>query len=225
MPPRCHFILRFRHIFVNHLGKSTLFSTIFDSNKTNTNKLGSFSCFTHWGLNKMANILQKSFASEFSWMRGLEYNTEFYSNMFVRIWLMAELWLKWILTVHVPWLMWNPLCDIAIAQAVAWSGKIQWLRRNDYAMICWICGTKEREKTPLASILQKLGTEDITTVLRKWQFWWYGHVQHATSCIKSVSNFLIPSTRKQGRPRKTWSEWVKTNASNCGFDPEDRNAW
>ena len=37
------------------------------------------------------------------------------------------------------------------------------------------------------------------------------------SCIKSITNFQFPSTRKQGRLRQTWSECVKTNVSKCGL--------
>ena len=33
-----------------------------------------------------------------------------------------------------------------------------------------------------------------------------GHVQQATYCIKSITNFPLSSTRKKGRPHKTWSE-------------------
>ena len=29
---------------------------------------------------------------------------------------------------------------------------------------------------------------------------WYGHLQHATSCMKSVTDWAIPSTRQWGRP-------------------------
>ena len=34
---------------------------------------------------------------------------------------------------------------------------LEWLRRNDRAMICWICGTKDQDETPSASLLQELG--------------------------------------------------------------------
>ena len=55
-----------------------------------------------------------------------------------------------------------------------------------------------------------------------------GHVQRATYCIKSITNFQIPSTRKKGRPQKTWSECVKIDVNESGLagvDPLDRDAW
>ena len=39
------------------------------------------------------------------------------------------------------------------------------LRRNDCAMIHWICGTKDRVDTFSDSLLQKIGIKDITAVL------------------------------------------------------------
>ena len=35
-------------------------------------------------------------------------------------------------------------------------------RRNNRAMIRWICGTDDRDETTPASLLKKLGIEDIT---------------------------------------------------------------
>ena len=99
---------------------------------------------------------------------------------------------------------------------------------HDHTMIRWICGIKDRDETPSASLLQKLGTEDITSVLRCRRFRCYGQVQRATSCIKSITKLPLPSTRKKGRPQKTWSECVKTDVNMyglAGVDPLDRDAW
>ena len=55
----------------------------------------------------------------------------------------------------------------------------------------------------------------------------YGVLQRTMSCIKSITNFLSPSIRKQGRPRKAWSECVKIDVNQwgqAGFDPQDREA-
>ena len=89
------------------------------------------------------------------------------------------------------------------------------LRCNDRAMICWICGTKIQDETPSASLLKKLGIKDITAVDRSRRLRCYGHVQHATSCIKSVTDLPLPGPREKGRPRKTlvwmsqdWYQWM-----------------
>ena len=102
------------------------------------------------------------------------------------------------------------------------------LRRNDCAMIRLICGIIYRDKTPSATLRQKLGIEHITSVLGCRWLRWCGHVQLATSCIKSITNIQIPGTRKEGRPRKTSSDCVQTDVNECGqagIDPFDWDAW
>ena len=115
-------------------------------------------------------------------------------------------------------------CDI-------WGPKEPKLRRlchNERSMIRWIRGIKDRDETPSAALLQKLGTEDITSVLHCRRLKFYGHVQQAMSCIKSITNFPFLCTRKKGRPWKTWCECMKTDVDMCGLaaiDPLDRDAW
>ena len=99
----------------------------------------------------------------------------------------------------------------------SWGSEMRRLQRNDCAMILWICGIKDRDETPSASLLLKLGIDDISSVLRCQRVRLYGHVQWVTSCMKSNTNFPLPGTRKIGRPRKTWSECVKTNINKCGL--------
>ena len=57
---------------------------------------------------------------------------------------------------------------------------------------------------------------------------WYGHVQRATSYIKSVTDLAIPGARGRGRPRNTWSECVKNDVRECGLSgigPQSRDTW
>ena len=83
---------------------------------------------------------------------------------------------------------------------------LQWLHRNDCLIICWICGTKYWDETTLASLLQKLGTEDIAAVLRSWHFRWSGHVQHAI-VLYQIHHRLHNS------PKGGWvSEWLSLMA-------------
>ena len=105
---------------------------------------------------------------------------------------------------------------------------LQRLRRNDCAVIRWICGTKVQDELPSDSLLQKLGIKDILAVLRSGRLRWYGHVQRATSCIKSITDLPLPGPRRPGRPRKTWSECIKNDIRDCGLahtDPLDRDSW
>ena len=67
-------------------------------------------------------------------------------------------------------------------------------------------------KTPSASQLQNLAL----SILRR-SFIISSSDGMAMACIKTITNFLIPGIWRQGRPRKTWSECVKTNVHECGL--------
>ena len=110
-----------------------------------------------------------------------------------------------------------------------WGLNISDLERfhhNDRSMIHRVCGNKDQDGTPSASLLQKFGIKDIMSALRSGPLIW--HVQWAMSCIISVTQFPLPDPRTRGRLRKTWSECVKTDASLCGLSglgPQDSDAW
>ena len=66
--------------------------------------------------------------------------------------------------------------------------ELQRLRRNNLAMIRWICGTKDRDEIPSYQLRLKLDIGDIVTVLRNRRLRWAGHVRRATSCIRRVAD-------------------------------------
>ena len=104
---------------------------------------------------------------------------------------------------------------------------IQILRRNDRAMIRWMCGVKIRDEVPSDSLLAKLGLEEITSALRSRRLRWHGHVTRATGCIHTVMDPLADS-KGRGRPPKSWRECVRTDIMESGLsntDPMDRTAW
>ena len=78
--------------------------------------------------------------------------------------------------------------------------ELQQLCCNHHAMICWICGIKDRDETPSTSLIQKLNTKHITSLLCCRRLRWYGHVQCAISCIKSITNFILPALKKKEGP-------------------------
>ena len=78
-----------------------------------------------------------------------------------------------------------------------------WLCCNNCAMIRWICGVKLEDEISSATLLLKLGIEDVTMVLQTRRLHWYGHMQRAESSINSITNLVIPGPRNHGRPRKT----------------------
>ena len=108
------------------------------------------------------------------------------------------------------------------------AADLQRLRRNDRSMIRWICGVNERDEIPSDDLLLKLGICDIVMVLRKRRLNWYGHVQRATSSIKTVAAVRVPGGNRRGRPRKSWKECVQDDLKTLGLTEEatqDRDAW
>ena len=106
------------------------------------------------------------------------------------------------------------------------ASDLQRFRRNDRAMIRWICGAKLEDEISSAVLHQKLDVDEIMTVLRTRRLRWYGHVQCATSCINSIMRLGLPGTLR-GRPRKTWSACVRNDMTICNLDgvnPLDRNS-
>ena len=72
-----------------------------------------------------------------------------------------------------------------------------------------------------------LGVQEVTAAPRARDLRWFGHVA-CSSCTKSITSMTIPSTRRRGRPKKTWSECVKADmrmCSLCSIDPLNREAW
>ena len=106
--------------------------------------------------------------------------------------------------------------------------ELQRLRRNDRAMIRWICGVRPQDEVRSETLLQKLAIDDILVVLRTRRLGWYGHTQRSTSCIKTVQDLQLPGANRRGRPRKTWAECVRNDLDDLGLsaaDTADRSAW
>ena len=105
---------------------------------------------------------------------------------------------------------------------------LQRLRRNDRAMIHWICNVKPPDKVPMKTLYTKLGIQEVTVALRTKCLRWYGHVSHASSWKISITGITIPGPRGHGRPRKSSMECVKADVGVCkleGIDPQNREAW
>ena len=105
---------------------------------------------------------------------------------------------------------------------------LQRLRRNDRAMISWICGVNPHDEVRMETMYTKLGIQEVAGALRTKRLRWYGHVACASSWTNSITSIAIPGPRGLGRPRKSWSECVKADVEVCnleGIDPQNREAW
>ena len=80
------------------------------------------------------------------------------------------------------------------------------LRRNDRAMIRWICNVKAKDEVSSNSLLSKLGIQDLDVVLPTSIMRWFGHVERSTGGIAKVRKLNVVAQKRPGRPKKTWDE-------------------
>ena len=69
--------------------------------------------------------------------------------------------------------------------AETWAMKVDTLnrlRRNDRAMIRWICNVRAKDEVSSDSLLTKLGIQDLDVVLRTSRMRWFGHVERRLDC-------------------------------------------
>ena len=108
------------------------------------------------------------------------------------------------------------------------SAALHRMRRNDNAMIRWICGVKPSQDPVMADLQTKLGLLDLSIVIQRRRLRWFGHVMRSSGEINRVRSRTVEGTRGQGRPRKTWSECVRDDMEACGLSEaatENRDEW
>ena len=88
---------------------------------------------------------------------------------------------------------------------------LQRLCRNDRSMVSWFCGVRDDDKVSADTLCAMLGVQEVTAALRTRRLRWFGHVARSYSCINSITSMTIPSARRRGKPKKTWSECVKAD--------------
>ena len=102
------------------------------------------------------------------------------------------------------------------------------LRRNDCAMIRWICNVRAKDEVSSDSLLTKLGIQDLNVVLRTSRMRWFGHVERSTGWIAEVRKLNVVAQKRSGRPRKSWDEVLENDRKKLGMDsadPQNRSEW
>ena len=102
------------------------------------------------------------------------------------------------------------------------------LRRNDSAMIRWICNVKAKDEVSSDSLLTKLGIQDFYVVLRIVRKRWFGHIERSTGWISEVRKLNVVAQKRAGRPRKSWDEVIKNDRKKLDMhsaDPQNRSVW
>ena len=82
------------------------------------------------------------------------------------------------------------------------------LQQTEMRMIRWTCSVKGTDRFTCSELKEKLGTDDITTVIERYRIRWYGHVlrKDENDWVKKYTDFELEGVRPRGRPKKTCSE-------------------
>ena len=114
--------------------------------------------------------------------------------------------------------------SVMLHAAETWAMKadtLNRLRRNDRAMIHWICNVKAKDEVSSDSLLTKLGIQDLDVVLRTGRMRWFGHVERSTGWISGVRKLNVVAQKRSGRPRKLWDEVIKNDRKKLDMDSAD----
>ena len=101
------------------------------------------------------------------------------------------------------------------------------LRRNDRAMVRWICRVKSTD-TSMDDLHAKLGLCDIADQVRERRLRWFGHVMRSSGEINRVRTRPISGKKGPARATKTWAQCVKNDLEACGLTEDltqDRDVW
>ena len=121
--------------------------------------------------------------------------------------------------------------SVMLHAAETWAMKadtLNRLRRNDRAMIRWICNVKAKDEVSSDSLLTKLGIQDLDVVLRIGRMRWFGHVERSTGWISEARKLNVVAQKRSGRPRKSWDEVIKNDRKKLDMDsadPQNRSEW
>ena len=91
-----------------------------------------------------------------------------------------------------------------------------------------MCGVRGGDEVSADALCAMLGVQGVMAALHARRLRWFGHVARSSSCINSITRMKIPSARRRGRPKKTWSECVKADMKMCNLgsiDSPNREAW
>ena len=102
------------------------------------------------------------------------------------------------------------------------------LKRNDLAMIRWICKARVEDRISAEKLHAKLGIQNIESALRCHRLRGFGHVVRSSGWLSKVREFKVVGVKRSGRPKMTWEELLKkdrTKLSLIEIDPHDCLTW
>jgi len=94
---------------------------------------------------------------------------------------------------------------------------LQWAEMR---MVRWMCGVKI---VPSKGLIERLGLDDIISVLQQNRLRWYGHVlrKEDNDCLKKCMEYEVEGARPRGRQKRTWREIVEKDCQTRKLKKED----
>jgi len=79
------------------------------------------------------------------------------------------------------------------------------------------------DRIPSKELRERLGLDDIISVLQQNQLQWYGYVlrKEDNDWVKKCMEYEVEGVRPRGRPKKTWREIVEKDCQVHGLNRED----
>jgi len=98
-------------------------------------------------------------------------------------------------------------------------GSEKWpVRKNEVAlqwaeiiMVRWMCDVKVKDKVSSKQLKDRLGIDDIISILQQNTLQWYGHVlrKEDNDWMKKCMEYEVDGSRPRGRPKRTWTKVVQ----------------
>jgi len=79
------------------------------------------------------------------------------------------------------------------------------LQRADMRMVRWMCGVKLQDRVSSKGLRERLGLDDIISVLQQNRLRWYGHVlrKEDNNWVKKCMKYGVKGAKPRRRPKKT----------------------
>jgi len=84
------------------------------------------------------------------------------------------------------------------------------LQRAEMKMVKWMCGIKLLDRVPSKELRERLGLDDIISVLQRYRLRWYGYVvrKENDDLVKKCMEYEVDGARQEV-DQKTWKEIVE----------------
>ena len=107
---------------------------------------------------------------------------------------------------------------------------LQYLQKNDRAMIRQICHVKLQDIVKIRSneLLARLGIQDLDFILKERKLRWYGYVECSNGAVKTLCDIQVDGKHGPGRPKMKWKQLTERDCREwklLAINTHDRNTW